>query len=202
MGLLDAYHACNLQIKLDHPLPHFDLFSNEHWAKIIYKSKNLKLLELLLAILQWNDRYHAAIPKLNEHYLLSHRDLHYNNVLWDNLTPSIIDWESAGSTNPIQEIIGFALEWSGIIKSTFRKEIFDAIIYTYAPQGFPKNTPVKEAFYGWLGNSVLGWTEFNIRRAYDKSSSITERSRGLSILTETMIPCLTFMREHFEKTIF
>jgi thiamine kinase-like enzyme len=194
-SLFKDLHALNPQIKLDDPLPHFDLFSNDHWTAIIKNSGETKLLGLLPTILEWNNSYHASILELNKNILISHRDLHYHNVLWNNLIPSIIDWESAGLTNPIQESIGFALEWSGILHATFRKEIFDAILISYAPQGFAKNTPIQEAFYGWLGNSILGWTEFNIRRAYDKTFSTAEQSRGLAILKETMIPCLAFIKE-------
>ena len=104
-------------------LPHYDLFSNAHWTTIIQNSNEPNLIKLLPTILTWNDLYHSAIPKLNETIVISHRDLHYSNILWDDLTPSIIDWESAGSTNPLQEVLGFALEWSGIIACQFNKEI-------------------------------------------------------------------------------
>ena len=180
-------------------LPHYDLFSNTHWTRIIQNSNEPNLIKLLPSILTWNDLYHSAIPKLNETIVISHRDLHYSNILWDGLTPSIIDWESAGPTNPLQEVLGFALEWSGIIASQFNKEIFQTIIKTYSPRDL---TFQKEAFYGWLGNSVLGWIEFNIRRAFNKDFSVTEQARGQSILKNKMIPCLAFIEKHLSELNF
>ncbi len=193
-ALFKALHACDLPVEKGSP--HYDLFSNNHWTTLINNSKEPDLSRLLPSILKWNDLYRSSIPTLNKTVVISHRDLHYSNILWDGLKPSIIDWESAGPTNSLQEVLGFALEWSGIIASQFNKEIFQTILTTYSPKDL---TTQKEAFYGWLGNSVLGWTEFNIRRAYDKTFTPPEQSRGLEIIKEKMIPCLSFIEKHLNE---
>lgn len=53
---------------------------------------------------------------------------------------------------------------------------------------------MQHAFYGWLGHCVLGWTEFNIRRA------IGEVSVGKDIIENAMIPCIRYLSQN-EKNI-
>jgi hypothetical protein len=53
-----------------------------------------------------------------------------------------------------------------------------------------RDTHAKNAFYGWLGNSILGWTEFNLRRRLGLTSkSIPENETEiLAILNHYMNP--------------
>jgi hypothetical protein len=199
--LFKIMHGASPSFDLKKVDPHYDLFSDKCWSAIIHDSKDPRLAKLLPDILNWNDRYKDAIQRLNSHSVISHRDLHYSNVLWNHLQPSIIDWESAGYTNPLQELIGFAFEWSGIIQATFRKEIFQTILSSYASPNFTSRTSTEDAFFGWLGNSILGWTEFNIKRAFDKTLPPSEQTKGLTILSETLIPCLTFIQENLDNLL-
>ena len=41
--------------------------------------------------------------------------MHPWNVLWSHKNPSIIDWESSNWINPVQEIVGYSLEWCGVM---------------------------------------------------------------------------------------
>lgn len=136
---------------------------------------------------------------MNQETLISHRDLHCSNVLWEEYTPHVIDWESAGYTNPLQEIIGYGLEWAGIIQSQFDKNLFLHMLHSYKNQVQASNTAPEDAFFGWLGNSVMGWTEFNLRRAKEEAFNPHEQQRGIEILEKTMIPCLNFISKNMSE---
>ena len=186
-------HACQHHHKLSDSVPHYDVFNDDHWLSLIKRYNNPELSSLLPTLLKWNERYHACIGRLNKETLISHRDLHCSNVLWDEYTPHVIDWESAGYTNPLQEIIGYGLEWAGITHCQFNKELFFHLIHAYSNQIQSSNTSPEDAFFGWLGNSVMGWTEFNLRRAKEDSFDTNEQQRGVEILDKTMIPCIAFI---------
>lgn len=94
--------------------PDYITFENRHWNDLLSRSGNEKLINMSDFILTSNDRYNDIIESLNTKSILTHRDMHYKNMLWDeDDNPFIIDWESAGLMNPYLEVIGYALEWAG-----------------------------------------------------------------------------------------
>lgn len=199
--LFAAIHACQLHHGLSDSIPHYDVFDNDHWIRLIERYNNPELSSLVPTLLTWNDRYQNSISRLNQETLISHRDLHYSNVLWDGYTPHVIDWESVGYTNPLQEIIGYALEWAGITRSQFNKELFTHLIRSYKNRSRTSHTSPEDAFFGWLGNSVMGWTEFNLRRAKEDSFDFQEQQRGKEVLEKTMIPCLSFIKDNVAELL-
>ena len=48
--------------------------------------------------------------------VISHRDLDPKNVMWNYNKPVLIDWESAGYINPMQDLIETAIYWSKMNK--------------------------------------------------------------------------------------
>ncbi|MCP5507650.1 MAG: phosphotransferase [Chlamydiales bacterium] len=186
-------HALNLKLPLFQASPYYDIFEDDHWIELINKQENTQLLNLLPVLLNWNDKYRMSIERLNRDTVISHRDLHYSNVLWKGELPHLIDWESAGYTNPLQEIIGYGLEWSGLIDSHFYQDRFNAILNSYRQQLRTSNSSFEDAFFGWLGNSVMGWLEFNLRRSKGNKFTKEEQARGVQIIENTMIPCVNFI---------
>ncbi|MGA8165500.1 MAG: phosphotransferase [Waddliaceae bacterium] len=195
--LFASLHVLRLNLPLSQTSPHYDIFEDNHWIRLVSEYKNSQLLNLLSVLLDWNKQYRMCIERLNRDVLISHRDLHYSNVLWEGNAPHIIDWESAGYTNPLQEIIGYGLEWSGIIDSHFYQDRFHTILNNYRHQIENSNSSPQDAFFGWLGNSVMGWLEFNLRRAKESQFTKKEQERGIKIVEGTMIPCLNFINSNF-----
>lgn len=200
--LFAALHSCELPISLLDKTPHYDVFEDDHWRTLIERFNHPRLTGLLPALIEWNNRYRACIPRLNQEILISHRDLHTSNVLWAGSSPHVIDWESAGYTNPLQEIIGFSLEWSGIIYSQLNEKLFSSMSRAYHEQMTALgHTRPLEGLFGWLGNSVMGWTEFNLRRALGDGFEADEQKRGAKIIEHTMTPCLSFIKTNLPKII-
>ena len=175
------------------------LFSNSHWQNLIDKVGFPDLKALENYILSANDNYRGVIPSLENCSVLTHRDMHYKNMLWQDITPYIIDWESAGLMNPFMEVIGYALEWSGILlEQTIDYELFSTIYSRYLSKQSLVNdglVDVEKSFYGWLGHCVLGWTEFNLRRMLGQTSVDKEEiQRGHEIIETKMIPTLALLK--------
>lgn len=180
----------------------YDIFDNDHWKNLIKETSLSALSKLESTILLWNDRYRTSIPELNQDLLISHRDLHYQNVLWNEEDAWVVDWESAGLINPAMEIIGFSLEWSDILNGALNKNIFELLISSYIEHLKDKNIRFQEsAFFGWLGHCALGWLEFNLRRRMGLiSDDPYEINLGKQIIENKMIRCLSFLKE-YEKEI-
>jgi thiamine kinase-like enzyme len=94
--------------------------------------------------------------------IISHRDLDLKNVLWDEENnPVLIDWESAGLTNPLVELIDTAWNWSGG-QNHFKLDRFKLFIDTYRDGNSLHG--IKEAYYVNFKNK-FGWLEYNLKRA-------------------------------------
>ena len=194
--LYSLIHNTNIQIHgVDKA--NYDCFSNEHWTILINRAKRVDLRELLSTICRWNKLYHSTIPKLNQELVITHRDMHSQNILWDNSNdPHIIDWESAGMMNPMLEIIGYGLEWSGIIlHQKVNVDFFKTLKEAYTKNLISEwKTSAKQGFIGWLGHCVLAWTEFNLRRMLgDTTTDQLEINKGEEIINDKMIPCLHYI---------
>lgn len=181
--------------------PQFDYSEDAHWQVLIEETQDSALLQLLPAFLRWNAYYRQAQEVLVQEWVMSHCDLHGKNVIWDKQEhASILDWENAGSVNPYMEVLGFALEWSGIVEQCrVDKPVFFGIFTRY----FERHSQVlfhaqaEAAFYGWLGHLSMGWTEFNIRRAFGKvACSEAERHRAMTLLTQQAIPFFNYIQAH------
>lgn len=197
--LFRLIHQTNLQI-LEVDRAHYDYFTNEYWSELVSRSVQTKLKKLLPSIIRWNTLYKSTIPELNNELVITHRDMHSQNILWDlNSEPHIIDWESAGLMNPMLEIIGYGLEWSGILlHQKVNTDFFRVLTKGYFKSPNTKwVTSVEQGFIGWLGHCVLAWTEFNIRRMLgDISSDSSEIEKGQNIIIDKMVPCLEYIENH------
>jgi thiamine kinase-like enzyme len=197
--LYSLIHNTNIQIPgVD--TADYDCFSNEHWAMLINRSKRVNLRELLPTICRWNELYQSTIPELNKELVITHRDMHSQNILWDHSNdPHIIDWESAGMMNPMLEIIGYGLEWSGIIlHQKVNAERFKTLKEAYTKNLISEwKTSAEQGFIGWLGHCVLAWTEFNLCRMLgDTTTDQLEINKGSEIINNKMIPCLNYIEQN------
>ena len=197
-------HALKLNLKgVD--TAYYDLCDNKHWTNLINLAQISELNTLLPKILSWNDQYKNSIEFLNQNLVITHRDLHHLNVLWDAQSqPHVIDWESAGLMNPLLEIIGYGFEWGDIISGSFQADITKTVLESYREKSNTKinQSDIRHAFYGWIGHCILGWTEFNLRRMVGKTSSNPEEAKiGSDIINQKMKKCISYLSENEDKMI-
>lgn len=141
------------------------------WNDYAFKGRNdnlewaYLLLDNLEKCYQWEKLANSSVKLLMNNIVVSHRDLDQKNVLWDeNGFLIIIDWEAAGKTNPTQELIDVALNWSGFESGVINKDAFSAIISTYRNHGGEIcNNWLDVLNFGFQGK--LDWLAYNIRRS-------------------------------------
>ncbi len=145
-------------------------FSDAHWQSMINAAHNENFPwahELnITQLITWTEHSQEAQTFLNNHRVVSHRDLDPKNVLWaDAKSPFLVDWESAGWINPTQELITVAIEWSGMTETQFNPDIFLAIIESYCQMGGKLiRDEIPHAVHALIGG-YLNWLEFNVCRS-------------------------------------
>ena len=101
--------------------------------------------------------------------VLSHRDLDPKNVLWDGISPYVIDWESAGEINPAAELLETLLSWSdtGVredaelrVDEKLFRPLFDAYRAERSVDGEPW-----DAVFAASPDAMSDWLAFSVRRA-------------------------------------
>lgn len=153
--------------------------TNIEWAPLLIHNLN--------QIYQYEKLANASVEKVMSNRVISHRDLDPKNVLWDeNHDPILIDWESAGITNPTQELIDVALYWSGFETSDFSKEAFCRVIYTYLNHGGKICDHLHDVLnYGFQGK--LDWLAYNFRRSLRlECTDDTDQALGTSEVIRTI----------------
>lgn len=122
------------------------------------------LLETIDKLYHWNAQANKSAKQLAADMVISHRDLDSKNVMWSEDQPLIIDWESAGYANPMQELTETAIYWSENETGNIDKERFLAFI-----GGYKKRYGTLQANWtmvlenGFLGK--LGWLEYSLKRS-------------------------------------
>lgn len=113
---------------------------------------------------KWSELSNEALKKLYNNQVISHRDLEPKNVIWTDLEPIIIDWESAGYINPLQDVIETAIYWSKSEQGIIDKEKFITFLSTYhnvKPLPKPDWPIILQSGF----SSMLGWLEYSIKRS-------------------------------------
>lgn len=118
--------------------------------------------------------------------VISHRDLDSKNVLWHDDRPLVIDWESAGSIHPMQDLIETALYWSldeaGIVNRT---KFFSCIQGYEQKRGRSDVDWQRVLWHGYLGK--LNWLEYNLKRSlHIESASSADQAKGSSQVVLTL----------------
>ncbi len=96
--------------------------------------------------------------------VLSHRDFDTKNVLRDESGSLIvIDWDAAGPVNAQWDVIGVAMDWSGIRESNPSRRRFTTLLDGYVAAGGALDPLTPASFTGWA-EGVLDWFWFNLER--------------------------------------
>jgi Ser/Thr protein kinase RdoA (MazF antagonist) len=144
------------------------------------------LIETIDKIYEWNTQANESEKFFASDMVISHRDLDPKNVMWNQDNPIIIDWESAGYTNPMQELVEAAVYWSENEVGSIDMERFLAFMSRYKKRrGNLQADWRKVLVNGFSGK--LGWLEYNLKRSLwmDCTDEI-EQQLGTSQVTETI----------------
>ncbi|MEI4802953.1 phosphotransferase [Bacillus sp. FJAT-51639] len=170
----------------------FDNGQPTNWNYYLQKGKENRsewvklLLENLDNLSKWNLNAIRASESLSSNMVISHRDLDSKNVMWNQYNPVLIDWESAGYINPMQDLIETAIYWSKNEKGDIDKQRFFSFI-----SGYKKRYGELQADWtvvlanGFSGK--LGWLEYNLKRSlWIECTDEEEQQMGTIQATETI----------------
>ena len=122
------------------------------------------LMENIDKLYHWNAQANKSTKQLAVDMVISHRDLDSKNVMWNEDQPIVIDWESAGYVNPMQELTETAIYWSEDEIGNIDKERFLAFIGGYKKRYGPLQANWAMTLEnGFLGK--LGWLEYSLKRS-------------------------------------
>ena len=160
---------------------------NSAWANLL--QTNLQKLYDLDVVT------HKAAKLLASNAVISHRDLDSKNVLWNKESPVLIDWESAGYINPMQDLLETAIYWSKTENGTSDKERFFAFVNGYKKKCGPQQADWKKVLAtGFSGK--LGWLEYNLKRSLGiESTDEEEQQLGSAQVFETLHEINDYLEE-------
>ncbi|WP_338049207.1 aminoglycoside phosphotransferase family protein [Paenibacillus wynnii] len=144
------------------------------------------LLEYIGKLNEWNALSNKSAKLLVKDMVISHRDLDSKNVMWHQDNPILIDWESAGYINPMQDLVETAIYWSQNEAGSVDKERFFVFI-----GGYKKKYGTLEADWkivlanGFSGK--LGWLEYSLKRSlWIECTDEDEQKMGIAQVTGTI----------------
>ncbi|HTK11822.1 MAG TPA: phosphotransferase [Ktedonobacteraceae bacterium] len=188
-GILGKIHTLPLEMS-ELALPEWNHFVDDDWDLLTFHAADQALSwayparAMMTRLCTWSRWYEQATARLNQHLVISHRDLDQKNLIWrDPLSPYLIDWEAAGLINPAMELADVALAWSGQRVGAPRKETFSAIVDAYYEAGGTLVSSGLDAIHGVMG-IWLGWLLFNMRRSLGETTS-SEEERQLGVRETT-----------------
>ncbi|EAD3615109.1 TPA_asm: phosphotransferase [Listeria monocytogenes] len=148
------------------------------WAEILLE--NLDNLE------RWSSSAAMASDYLSSNRVISHRDLDPKNVLWNHYNPVLIDWESAGFINPMQDLIETTIYWSVNQNGEINQQRFFSFIEGYKEKCGELHADWKMVLAtGFSGK--LGWLEYSLKRSlWIECTDEEEQKMGTTQVIETM----------------
>lgn len=162
------------------------------WNNYLIKGKenNLSwvtpLQDIIDQLYNWHAEAILSAEHLSSNRVMSHRDLDPKNVLWNGDNPILIDWESAGYTNPMHDLVETAIYWSEDQVGSINKQHFLSLINSYKKQRTLLKTDWKKVLYNGFINK-LGWLEYNMKRSlWIECTDKEERQLGIAQVNATL----------------
>ena len=140
------------------------------WNYYLHKGKenNTEWVNLLIEIIDklydWNAQANKSAKQLASDMVISHGDLDSKNVMWNQDNPIIIDWESAGYVNPMQELTETAIYWSENQAGNIDKERFMAFIGGYRRRYGTLQADWRMVLLNGFSGK-LGWLKYSLNRS-------------------------------------
>jgi len=197
--LTDFSALCLTQEESHATLIHWDDYArqgeenNSVWAN--------QLLQIKDSLYEWDAGANQSAQFLASDRIISHRDLDPKNVLWDHDKPILIDWESAGEINPMQDLIETALYWSEDEFGDMDKDRFLIFIRSYKKKvGAIQADWRKVLEHGFI--SKLGWLEYSLKRSlWLECTDEEEQQMGTLQVTATINAIIRYaeMIPHIES---
>lgn len=130
--------------------------TSEIWCHLL--RNNISLLDKL------TNKMNSALKRWDNCLVVSHCDLDFKNVMWQEGEPIVIDWECAGYIDSSRDLIGTALYWSLLEDDVFSPEHFAAFINGYSEVSTINECNVYDALYCGL-EVKFDWLEYNLKRS-------------------------------------
>ncbi|MEO3945803.1 phosphotransferase [Gorillibacterium sp. CAU 1737] len=145
-----------------------------------------QLQDAMEKLYEWNALANHSASLLEADRVFSHRDLEPKNVMWTADGPVIIDWESAGSIHPLQDLTETAFYWSREDGGTIDKDRFLAFLQGYqrkiGPLAADWNVVLATGFRG-----RLAWLEYSLNRSlFIECSDAEEQQLGTEQVIGTL----------------
>ena len=162
---LGRMHAANVRLPGLEPeetqLPGID------WPGLLAQSPEAswkaRLESALPDLIRWSGEARAAERRLTDAPVLSHRDLDPKNVLWQGLSPMLIDWEAAGYVNPRRELLEVLLYWADDGAGGLVSENAEALLAAY--RGHRDTVGHWADVFAAGRGSMLLWLAHSVRQA-------------------------------------
>lgn len=162
------------------------------WSQYLQQGQNNKsvwfnlLRENIDQLYKWNTQANNAMELLLAEMVISHGDLDSKNVMWNQDSPVIIDWEASGYINSMQNLTETAIYWSENEVGDIDKGRFLAFISGYKNKGGTLNADWKVVLdNGFLGK--LGWLEYSLKRSlWIECTDEKEQQMGTEQVTGTI----------------
>jgi Phosphotransferase enzyme family. len=155
----------------------------------------VKLHENTDQLYEWNTQANIASELLLSKMVIGHWDLDSKNVMWNQDSPIIIDWEASGYMNPMQNLTETAIYWSEEKTGDIDKERFLAVIGSYKKRCGTLHANWRVVLEnGFLGK--LGWLEYSLKRSlWIECADEKEQQVG----TEQVIGTITAIRRYADQ---
>lgn len=146
------------------------------------------------------EKANEALQSFSEEKIVCHRDMDAKNVLWQGLSPIVIDWESAGAEYPQKDFLETALYWSLNEDMSVREELFMAFAEGYKTKRTLGNCDWEKLLHSCMVGR-LEWLEYNLRRSLKiERSDEAEQKLGTEQVLLTIGEIKNF-RKNFPKII-
>lgn len=128
-------------------------------------------------VIQLNKSACEAQMLLVNKQVISHRDLDPKNVMWQGERPFVIDWEAAGYVNPYQELLEVINYWTDDGSGGLCKGHLEKLLAAYKKHMDLQDVNWEPVFAGSY-SGMLGWLEYNVKRALGVEVSCEEDIRA------------------------
>lgn len=153
------------------PTPLFDLTDYINQAKEQNKPFARLLQNDLPLLTQLNNRSAEATNDLRGALTVGHADLDRKNVMWQNFTPFLIDWESSGLINPTAELVQTAWYWAGGDVENLDLRKFETVIKSYVKEYKGELCAAYDDLVYANMRPKLDWLKYNLQRAFAQTEA-------------------------------